>query len=132
MVMFGSTPPASAVSAVKTASGAWARAAVRSEFSRYASASSGSASPSAVRCLVIAAASPRDGSVKGGLPALQRVVQRRPGQWGEHPLRQPRRCVADQLLAKQFLAGERGAQRIDAASSTTVMRWFAPCASAAW
>jgi hypothetical protein len=44
---------------------------------------------------------------------LQRVLQRRPGQRADHPFGDPSRCIADELLAEQFLAPQRGPERLD-------------------
>ena len=105
--------PASA-STANTSSGACARWAVRSELARYACASSGSTSverPQMTGDRGGVTAGDRTGQRR--LAALQRVLQRRPGQRADHPLGDAARLVADQFLAEQFLPPQRGAQRLD-------------------
>ena len=46
------------------------------------------------------------------LPALQGVLQRRPGEWTDHPFSKAARLVTDEFLAEQFLTRQRGPQRL--------------------
>ena len=47
------------------------------------------------------------------LPALQRVLERRPRQRTDHPLGNAAGCVADQFLPQQLLTPQRGPQRLN-------------------
>ena len=50
---------------------------------------------------------------QSSLAALQRVVQRRAGQWADDPLGDPPGCVTDELLTQQLLALQCRSQRLD-------------------